>query len=87
MTLTAIQIARTRPGDRLADRGVIVEKLAEGDDRFRLLLDRRGKRVRVTLGKLSEGVTLRMARAALAELRTQTEGPKTALRFSEEPTS
>jgi hypothetical protein len=66
---------------------VIFEKLAGGDGRFRVRFVCHGKRVQVTLGKLSEGITLGMARAALAELRTQADRPSIGPPLNKEPTS
>jgi integrase len=75
--LDAKWIEKAKPGDILTDQGVTCEKLTASDGLFTVQCMVNGVRIHRTLGKISEGVTLTVARNTLTEYRA--EGRKNRL--------
>ena len=75
--LDAKWIEKAKPGETLTDQGVTCEKLAAGEALFSVQCMVNGQRIHRTLGKISEGVTLTVARATLIQFRA--EGRKNRL--------
>lgn len=84
-------IRKLGAGQRLAERGIVVERLADGDLRYTVNIMVDGRRVHRVIGRDSEGVTRTQAEEYIAQARTHAkeqrlnlpQGRKTALSFAE----
>jgi integrase len=94
MTLRFVRLDRAAirkllPGDKIAEHGIIVERLADGDLRYSVNVMVDGRRVHRVIGRGSEGVTRTQAEEFIEQARTDArssrlnlpKGRKLALTF------
>ena len=89
--VTRTAVRALAPGEKLTARGVIAERLANGDVRYSVQVMVDGERIARVIGRESEGCTPTQAEEYIAAVRTKAregrldlpKGRKTALSFAE----
>lgn len=78
-TITKKSQAALKPGESLAEHGVVVERTAKGDLRYRVNIMVDGARIHRTIGKASEGVTRETVEQAIETFRTDARAGRLSL--------
>jgi len=89
--LTRANIRNAKPNEKISEHGIVFERMANGDGRYRINIMVDGNRIHRVVGKESDGVTRQKVEEHIAQLRTDArhgrlnlpKGRKVTLSFKE----
>src|SRR5215831_5297069 len=77
--LDRLVIRRLRPGEKITEHGITVERLADGDLRYSVNVMVDGLRIHRVIGKEKEGVTRTQAEEFIEQVRTDARSDRLSL--------